>query len=240
MLTSMRHYVDALAPIRNLRVDWREPLAPDTDIPQHRATRRSSARDVRLRLQISEREILGCGRQSPRRSGESLRRRGSRVLVVLKLVAVAAAVATIAAGASAETASAHPAGAQCLQVRASVLNTIRDGLLPAVRPKLRSARAVKARGTFTGRGPFAPSGVYFISADLGTRGIATWAASGFFVRGKEAPLGRITLLAMSKTARAVADPDSGFAAGVFPPSGLAGLGIKTTTYGYAQSRACVK
>jgi hypothetical protein len=45
---------------------------------------------------------------------------------------------------------------------------------------------------------------------------------------------------MSKTARAVADPHSGFAAGVFPPSVLAAWGIKKTTYGYAQSRACVK
>ena len=33
MLASMRHYVDALAPIRRLRVDWREPLAPESDIP---------------------------------------------------------------------------------------------------------------------------------------------------------------------------------------------------------------
>ena len=89
-------------------------------------------------------------------------------------------------------------------------------------------------------GPFARSGVYFISANLGTRGIATWAASGFFVRGKEAPLGRITLLAMSETARAVVDPNSGFPARVVPPSVLAGLGIKTTTYGWAQSRACVR
>jgi hypothetical protein len=46
----------------------------------------------------------------------------------LKLVAVAAVAATIAAGAMAETASARPAGAQCLQVRPSVLKTLRRGL----------------------------------------------------------------------------------------------------------------
>jgi hypothetical protein len=151
---------------------------------------------------------------------------------VLKLVAVAAVAATIAAGALAGTASARPAGAQCLQVRPSVLKTIGRGLRAAVRPQLRSARAVKARGTFAG--PFA-SGAYFISANLGTRGIATWAASLSF--GHRAIL---VYYAMSKTARAVADPNSGFAAGVFPLRVLAGWGIKKTTYGYALSRACVK
>ncbi len=98
---------------------------------------------------------------------------------------------------------------------------------------------MKARGTFTAPFPLR-GGVYFISANLGTRGIATWAASGFFFRGEEGPLGRISLYAMSKTARAVSDPNSGFAAGVFPPRVLAGWGITTKTYGYAQSRACVK
>jgi hypothetical protein len=137
------------------------------------------------------------------------------------------------------TASARPAGAQCLPVRASVLKTLRAGLRAAARPQLRSARAVKARGTFTAPFPLR-GGVYFISANLGTRGIATWAASGFFFRGTEGPIGRISLYAMSKTARAVADPNSGFAAGVFPPRVLAGWGITTKTYGYAQSRACVK
>jgi hypothetical protein len=29
----MRHYDRVLAPIRKLRVDWREPLAPESDIP---------------------------------------------------------------------------------------------------------------------------------------------------------------------------------------------------------------
>jgi hypothetical protein len=33
MLTSMRYYDDALAPIRRLRVDWREPLERESDIP---------------------------------------------------------------------------------------------------------------------------------------------------------------------------------------------------------------
>jgi hypothetical protein len=165
---------------------------------------------------------------------------GSRLLVVLKLVAVAAVVATIAAGAMAGTASARPAGAQCLQVRASVLKTLRAGLRAAVRPQLRSARAVKARGTFTGPPILASGGVYFISANLRTRGIATWAADVLFFRGERGLIGReILLYAMSKTARAVADPDSGFSAGIVPPSVLAGWGIKTTTYGYAQSRACV-
>jgi hypothetical protein len=29
----MRHHVDVLAPIRRLRVDWREPKEPESDIP---------------------------------------------------------------------------------------------------------------------------------------------------------------------------------------------------------------
>ena len=33
MLASMRHYDRALAPIRKLRVDWREPKEPMSDIP---------------------------------------------------------------------------------------------------------------------------------------------------------------------------------------------------------------
>jgi hypothetical protein len=169
---------------------------------------------------------------------------------VLKLVAVAVVVAAIAAGATAGTASARPAGAQCLQVRASVLNTLRRGLRAAVRPQLRSARAVKARGTFTVPGPQGTyrrrnpwsGGVYFISANLGARGIATWASDVLFFRGDPGQIaaGRILLLAMSKTARAVVDHDSGWAALTLPLSVLAESGIKTTTYGYAQSRACVK
>ena len=33
LLTAMRHYDHALAPLRRLRVNWREPLAPESDIP---------------------------------------------------------------------------------------------------------------------------------------------------------------------------------------------------------------
>jgi hypothetical protein len=99
---------------------------------------------------------------------------------------------------------------------------------------------VKARGTFTfprsnvRRFPLS-SGFYFISANLGTRGIATWVASLSFKR-----MTILWLIAMSKTARAVRDPGPGFAAAPVPPGVLAGWGITTKTYGYAQSRACVK
>jgi hypothetical protein len=129
----------------------------------------------------------------------------------------------------AATASARPAGTQCLQVRASVLKSIRAGLHAAVRPQLRSARAVKARGTFTGPRGFS-NGVYFISSNLRARGIATWAVNERLFR-----TGGGLIYAMGKTARAVSD----FGADL-PPSVLVGWGIKTTTYGYAQSRACVK
>lgn len=109
---------------------------------------------------------------------------------------------------------------------------------------------MKARGTFTVPGPQGTyrrrnpwsGGVYFVSANLGTRGIATWATDVLFFRGDPGQIaaGRILLLAMSKTARAVVDHDSGWAALTLPLSVLADSGIKTTTHGYAQSRACVK
>ena len=33
LLTAMRHYDHALTPLRRLRVDWREPKEPESDIP---------------------------------------------------------------------------------------------------------------------------------------------------------------------------------------------------------------
>lgn len=33
LLTAMRHHVRVLAPIRTLRVDWREPREPRSEIP---------------------------------------------------------------------------------------------------------------------------------------------------------------------------------------------------------------
>jgi hypothetical protein len=33
LLASMRHYDDALAPIRSLRVDWQQPLGYESDVP---------------------------------------------------------------------------------------------------------------------------------------------------------------------------------------------------------------
>jgi hypothetical protein len=160
-------------------------------------------------------------------------------LVVLKLVAVAAVVAIVAAAPMAETASAHPARGRCVQVRASVLKSLRAGLRPTVRPQLGSAQAVEARGPFTLPLSF-PGGVYFVSANLGRRGVATWVASGSFLSGAEGSIGRIRLFAMSKSARAVSDPRSGFGATILPQSDLAGWGLKPTTYGYTQSRRCVK
>ena len=40
MLASMRHYDRALAPVRRLRVDWREPLASEVTSRRRRGTRR--------------------------------------------------------------------------------------------------------------------------------------------------------------------------------------------------------
>jgi hypothetical protein len=72
--------------------------------------------------------------------------------------------------------------------------------------------------------------VYFISANLAAKGIATWAVSTSFFR-----TGGGLAYAVGKTARKVSDLGADV-----PPSVLAGWGISTGTYGYRQSRACVK
>ena len=119
---------------------------------------------------------------------------------------------------------------RCLPVRAPVLKSIRSGLHASVRPKLRSARAVKARGDFSNAPRGFSHGVYFISANLRAKGVATWAVSTSFFR-----TGGGLIYAVGKVARRVSDFGSDL-----PPSVLAGWGISPRTYGYAQSRACVK
>jgi hypothetical protein len=73
-------------------------------------------------------------------------------------------------------------------------------------------------------------GVYFISANLRGKGIATWAVSTSFYR-----TGGGLIYALGKVAQRVSDFGSGL-----PPSVLARWGISTKTYGYTQSRSCVK
>jgi hypothetical protein len=142
-------------------------------------------------------------------------------------IAAAAITTTAIAGAGNTPASAT---VRCLPVRAPVLKSIRSGLHASVRPKLRAARAVKARGDFSNAPRGFSRGVYFISANLRTKGIATWAVSTSFYR-----TGGGLIYAVGKLARRVSDFGSDI-----PPSVLAGWGISPKTYGYAQSRACVK
>ena len=47
----MRHYERALAPIRRLRVDWREPLVPTATSRPHRGT--TAARALILDAEVS-------------------------------------------------------------------------------------------------------------------------------------------------------------------------------------------
>ena len=150
---------------------------------------------------------------------------------VIAIVALAAALTAAAAGAW--TASARPASAaRCLKVPPAALASIRSGLHASVRRKLRarSTRAVKARGDFSSGPRGFSHGVYFISANLRATGIATWAVSTSFYR-----TGGGLIYAVGKVARRVSDFGSDL-----PPSVLAGWGISTRTYGYAQSRGCVK
>lgn len=132
--------------------------------------------------------------------------------------------------AGAGSATAHPASvsARCRPVRTQVLEAIRAGLYASVRPKLRSARAVKAKGDFSNAPRGFSHGVYFVSANLRAKGIATWVVSRSFYR-----TGGGLIYSVGKVAPRVSD--FGADVGV-----LAGWGISRRTYGYAQSRACVK
>jgi hypothetical protein len=79
----------------------------------------------------------------------------------LTVTTIAVTTATVAAGAaSADRASVN---ARCLPVRTATLAAIRSGLHASVRPKLRSARAVKAKGDFSHAPRGFQAGVYFIS-----------------------------------------------------------------------------
>lgn len=89
---------------------------------------------------------------------------------------------------------------------------------------------MKARGDFSNAPRGFSRGVYFISANLRGKGIATWAVSTSFYR-----TGGGLIYAVGKVARRVSDFGS-----ELPPSVLARWGISTSTYGYAQSRSCVK
>jgi hypothetical protein len=95
---------------------------------------------------------------------------------------------------------------------------------------VKSARAVKARGDFSAAPPGFADGVYFISANLGAKGTATWAVNPEFLR-----TGGGLIFAIGKVARSVSD----YGVDVRPDV-LVGWGIRQTTYGYVQSRVCVK
>jgi hypothetical protein len=118
----------------------------------------------------------------------------------------------------------------CLQVKPAVLKSIKSGVHAAVRPKVRSARAAKASGDFSNAPRGFSKGVYFISANLRGKGIATWAVSTSFYR-----TGGGLIYAANSIARKVSDFGSDI-----PPSVLARWGITPQTSGYAKSRSCVK
>lgn len=130
------------------------------------------------------------------------------------------------------TSSADPAStsARCLLVRAPALKAIRSGLRANERAKLGTVRAVKAKGDFSHAPSGFSQGVYFISAKLRGKGIASWAVSTSFLRS-----GGGLAFAVGKVARRY----STLGVGV-PVSILARWGISTGTYEYAESRACVK
>ena len=150
-----------------------------------------------------------------------------------RCMVIAAVAVTTAGTAAAGTANVDPVGgkARCRAVPAWTLASIKSGVRASVRPKLRSARAVKARrGDFSNAPRGFSHGVYFISANLRGKGIASWAVSTSFFR-----TGGGLAFAVGNVARRVST------LGVdVPTSLLARWGISTKTYGYAQSRACLK
>jgi hypothetical protein len=151
-----------------------------------------------------------------------------------RCMVIAAVAVTTVGTAAAGTANVDPVGgsARCRAVPVQTLESIRFGVRASVRPKLRSARAVKARREDFSKAPrgFSHDGVYFISANLRSKGVATWAVSTSFYRTGGGPI-----YAVGRLARRVSVFGSGLRPGV-----LAGWGVSPSTYGYTQSRACVK
>jgi hypothetical protein len=100
----------------------------------------------------------------------------------------------------------------------------------ALKRSAAAPKGVKAQGDFSAAPRDFRDGVYFVSANLQSIGMATWAVGARAFR-----TGGGLIVAIGKTARAVAN------LGVDIPSGtLAHWGISTTTNGFAASRACVK
>ena len=92
---------------------------------------------------------------------------------VLKRVIVTAAVAAAAAGATSTTAVSSPA-ARCLSPAPVLVTTLKGGLRPAAHARLGRVAAVRGQGTFSG---VLKGGAYFVSANVGSKRVATWAVS---------------------------------------------------------------
>ena len=150
------------------------------------------------------------------RPGRSYHRRvGSRGPIVA--IAAAASLAVPAGGAAAASA--------CLKPAPAVSALIARGLRPSLHVEVARVAAVRGRGHFTS---VLSSGVYFVSADLGKQGVATWAFStGAYKTGHGAAF------SVDRNARRVSVLGS-----LVSPQLLAGWGVGTRTKGYSASRAC--
>jgi hypothetical protein len=153
----------------------------------------------------------------------------SRLLGIVALVATFAVTATVATW-TAPAARPASSAARCVKLQPAGLKALRSGLHPSFRPRLGKVRAVRASGDFSKAPRGFAKGVYFVSARLLGKGIATWAAGTSFTRS-----GGGLMFAVDKLARQA----SNFGADL-PPSVLKGWGISSTTPGYARSRACVR
>lgn len=117
------------------------------------------------------------------------------------------------------------AGSVCLKPAASVQALVQRGLRPSLHVQVKRVAATRARGRFTS---VLSSGVYFVSADLGKQGVATWAFSTTAYR-----TGHGAAFSVDRNARRVSVLGS-----LVSPQLLAGWGVGTRTKGYSASRAC--
>lgn len=144
---------------------------------------------------------------------------------VLRGVLVVTAVVA-AAGAASSTATSSPA-ARCLSPAPPLVKTLKSGLRPSAHARLVRVAAVRGQGAFSG---VLKGGAYFVSANVGSKRMATWAVSTAAYRS-----GHGAILAVDGTARKV----SRFGT-LLSPELVASWGASPRSAGYRASRTCAQ
>jgi hypothetical protein len=142
----------------------------------------------------------------------------------IRLVVLAALVCGLVPG----PALARPTSSSCVTPGASLTKALRKGMTDPSGPALVRIRAVLSPGTF----PSAPAGmrrnVYFVSARVTGKGVATWAVSSPAFKS-----GSGFILSVDPLARAVSRFGSALSREV-----ITAWGFNARARGYEQSRKC--